>query len=130
MGEQNYLNNDEFIRELELSHEKGEPTENLHIMFFELAKNIARKYNYAKLPYSDDLIMEGYMKCIKVFRSFNMEKTNPFAYFTSVIENRMRDYIKKENKQKDLIIKSLNEYKEEMKQEYGIDVNLNDGWEK
>lgn len=70
------------------------------MQFYEMSTRIAKLINFSQYDYVEDLVNTGYLRCIEVAHKFNLERNNPFAYFTSVIRFRFIDYIKAENKQK------------------------------
>lgn len=106
----NYLNNKDILHELELYHQTDVISQRLHKMIYLLCERIARQsiyYRYLSekttrsIDMSDsyiELIHEGYVNCLTKLKKFSMYKTNPFAYFTSVINNAFKDYFMKENK--------------------------------
>ena len=94
-----YLTNEELIEELNKSVEK--PTEKLHLMFYEIAKNVAKRPNFRGYTYKEDMVHEAYLKCVNNYKKFKPGK-NAFAFFTTIIFNEMIDFIKKEHKEHDL----------------------------
>jgi len=100
MSETNlYIDNETILKELAKSIEQ--PTEQLHMIFYTMATNIAKRNNFRGYSYKEDMIHEAYIKCVKVYKKFNPEKQNPFAFFTTIIFNTMIDFIKKEHKEHD-----------------------------
>ena len=107
----NYLTNENLIAELKKSQEQ--PTEQLHLMFFELATNIAKRNNFRGYSYKEDMIMEAYIKCVKNYKKFDLSKPNAFSFFTTIIFNEMIDFIKNEHKEYDTKQKLFEEWKED-----------------
>ena len=101
----NYISNKEFLKELKRFDETQIFSKRLHELFYILAQRIARKPCwYAKIcnmnvkdvdieKTKEELIHEGYFKCISKVESFDIKnRNNPFSYFTTVIHNAYRDY--------------------------------------
>jgi RNA polymerase sigma factor (sigma-70 family) len=64
-----------------------------------MAQKIAKKACFNGYEFINDMIQDGYLRCIEKIDKFGLERTNPFAYYTTVIHNRFIDYIKSEKKQ-------------------------------
>lgn len=82
-----YLNNENLIKELKLSHEKGQMTNNLVKMFYELIERIQRKLYYIKENSQEDCKAHAMMVIVENWHKFDMSYPNPFAYFTRVVFN-------------------------------------------
>lgn len=67
--------------------------------FLKMTTNIAYKHNFNRYPYKEEMISDGIMDCIKYVDTFDIEKENPFAYFTSAISNAFIRRIIKEKKE-------------------------------
>ena len=67
--------------------------------FLKMTTNIAYKHNFNRYPYKEEMICDGIIDCVKYVDSFDVEKENPFAYFTSAISNAFIRRIIKEKKQ-------------------------------
>lgn len=51
--------------------------------FFKIADNLSRKYNFANIPYREDMVLDATLQCIEKVDKFDPEKSNnPFSYFT------------------------------------------------
>ncbi len=75
-------------------------TEYLGKCFLMIAKNLARRPNFANYPYKDEMISDGIENCILYINNFDPEKsTNPFAYFTQIIYFAFLRRIHREKKQ-------------------------------
>lgn len=82
------ISNLELEKELRKSNEQNKATNRLHELFYSLAKNLVRKYFIPQHAMSyQDAIMIGYVEMIEKFRKYNLEMSNPFAYFTSMCKN-------------------------------------------
>lgn len=118
----NYLNKNDMLKELRKFHETGIISEKLHNMVHLLCERLSRKPLYYRLIINktircidisdcfEEMIEEAYVKCLNILHKFSMDKTNPFSYFTSVVENSFKDYFKREAKYEDLKDKSQNDY--------------------
>lgn len=83
----NYLENEKLMQELALSHERDRVTEELGSMFLLLASHVARTKVYGNPQDRDDAIGRAVLEMCKHWRSFDMSRGNPFAYFTRAAYN-------------------------------------------
>lgn len=110
-----YVNNKEFL--LALQERKAEKdardvqglakpkvTEYLGKVFLLIAENVARKHNFSRYPFKDEMIADGIMDCLRYVDSFDTTRSNPFAYYTQAVNNAFIRRIIREKKQ--LYIKS------------------------
>lgn len=107
----NYIDNKEFFEKiseyrksvLDAEAEGKEiprVTEYLGKNFLLIAKNLAKRPNFANYPYKDEMISDGIENCILYINNFDPEKSNnPFAYFTQIIYFAFLRRIDKEKKQ-------------------------------
>ena len=97
----NYVDKEELMKELILLNKTDQLSDNLHLMFFSIAKNYATINSFRNYTYIEDMISEAYINCIIMAHKFdiNVDKPNPFAYFTTVIHRNFLKYIAKEKKQ-------------------------------
>lgn len=111
-----YVNNKRLYEEIVNFFENNVISEELHLIFYTMAERILRRPRFIRCTpeLKEDLIIGGYLKCIKVLqrRKYDATRTNPFSYFTSVIGNEFKDLIKLENKQIEI--------KEKIKEYYDI----------
>ena len=115
----NYINNREFysrIVEYQLRVKKAQEEgteipripEYIGLCIDMLAKNLARLPRFANYSYKDEMIQDGIENCILYFNDFNPEKSqNPFAYYTLVIYRAFIRRISKEERQRYIAVKSL-----------------------
>lgn len=99
-----YVNNKKLLEQIIEYGETGEISEDLHLSFYKMCKRnctVSRFNNYT-LEWKEDMVHESYLKCIKVIKKFDKSRTNPFAYFTTVIRRSYLDSIHKENIQKNI----------------------------
>lgn len=96
----NYLNNKDMLRELKLSHEKGQMTDELCRMFMKLTERYAKKGCFASYTYNDEMQATAMVNLVRAWRKFNLDKyDNPFAFFTQCIKNSFRQVLKVEKKE-------------------------------
>jgi hypothetical protein len=75
-------------------------TEYLGKCFLMIAKNLAKRPNFANYSYRDEMISDGIENCILYINNFDSEKyNNPFAYFTQIIYFAFLRRIHRERKQ-------------------------------
>ena len=99
----NYVDKAELMKELILLKETDELSEKLHLIFYKIAKNYATINSFRNYTYIEDMISEAYVRCVVMARKFdvNIEKANPFAYFTTIIHRDFLNFIAKEKKQQE-----------------------------
>lgn len=107
----NYIDNKEFFEKISeyrksvleakaADKETPRVTEYLGKNFLLIAKNLAKRPNFANYPYKDEMISDGIENCILYINNFDPEKSNnPFAYFTQIIYFAFLRRIDKEKKQ-------------------------------
>lgn len=58
-------------------------TEYIGECFYKIADNLSRKYNFAKIPYREEMVLSATLHCLEKVDKFDPEKSNnPFSYFT------------------------------------------------
>ncbi len=108
----NYINNEKLLAEVKIYIETGEQTEELGRMLLLLAKRYSDRGSFAGYSWKDDMICEAVFTCLKYMHNFKLdvEKPNPFAYFSRIIHNSFLNYISKQkthSKIKDICYKNL-----------------------
>lgn len=100
----NYVNNKSLLEKIIEFHSTGVISEELHMMFWEMCNRIIgrSRFNRYTQDWREDMVSDAYVKCLVVVLKFDLERTNPFAYFTTVISNCFLDYIGNESKQRDI----------------------------
>lgn len=126
MAKQQYLKNEDLLKEIGLYHETGVISEALHLMFYTLSKNIAKNKCFRGYSYIDDMISEGYMQCLEKVDRFSTDKSNPFAYFTTIIYNVFLNFIKSEHRFQDKKWRELKLHIDELMFKHGIIVDFPD----
>jgi DNA-directed RNA polymerase specialized sigma24 family protein len=113
-----YINNSDLLREIELSHKQDRMTEELGKMVIELCKRYAKHPQYSNIySHEEDMKAFAIMTVVKVWRSFNPEKSNnPFAYFTQILRHAFYQFGNSEKKQQDTKIA--------LKKDLGLDPSI------
>jgi hypothetical protein len=84
----NYVNPDEFRKEILLSKEKNELTPRAVEMLMLMAEGASKKLRYKDEEDRKDCIAFALMDVVKYWRSYDPEKSKyPFAYYTQIIKN-------------------------------------------
>lgn len=100
----NYIDPKKFYNEVIYSQELGYVTEELGKMFMTLAERNVNHRNFVRYPYREDLISVGVLACMKAINKFDPSVgSNAFAFFTTVIHNDLKQYIKREYNQQNII---------------------------
>lgn len=105
-----YVNNKEFHDELikrkqlvDSAMEANLPipqiSDKLGAIFLSMAINITYKYNFNRYPFKEDMVGDGIIDCIKYVDTFDINRSNPFSYFTQAICNAFIRRIIRERKQ-------------------------------
>lgn len=97
-----YLNNKDIKHQLELSFAQGRMTEELGKMFLMLVENIGKKGNYSGYSYLDEMKGVAIITLCRGWNKFNMIYDNPFAYFTSFVNNAFNHVLKIEKQQRNM----------------------------
>lgn len=106
-----YLSNHNFLRELEASHKKGHPTEELSKMFIKLCEEYSNKYNFRGYTFREDMVGNALLSMVTYWDRFDSTRSkNPFAYFTQIAKNSFVQTINNETKhyliRDDLLVES------------------------
>ena len=108
----NYIKNKNLLEELKVYEDTGEKTEELGRMFLLLAQRYSDRGNFAGYTWKDDMICEAVLTCLRYMHNFktDIDKPNPFAYFSRIIHNAFLNYIAKQkthSKIKDICYKNI-----------------------
>jgi len=96
-----YINNQELLKEVESYKKGGRMSEELGGMILSIAKNYATIGSFAGYTWTDDMIGEAVLTCVKYLKSFDptrCKNPNPFAYITTICKNSFIAYIKNQHK--------------------------------
>lgn len=108
-----YVNNKEFHDALiqyktkvNSSKEKGSPAPRipnyLGDCFLKIATHLSYRPNFVNYMFREDMISDGVENCVQYINNFDIERTNPFAYFTQIVYYAFLRRIQKEKKQMEI----------------------------
>jgi len=108
----NYINNENLLAEIKIYSETEVQTEELGRMLLLLAKRYSSRGSFAGYSWKEDMVCEAVLTCLRYMHNFdvNIEKPNPFAYFSRIIHNSFLNYISKQKKHsqiKDICYKNI-----------------------
>jgi DNA-directed RNA polymerase specialized sigma24 family protein len=115
-----YVKNRDMHEALVRMKETGVIGEDLHLMFYKMAKSIGTKPRFSGYTWIEDMVSDAYLKCCIVAAKFDIERTNPFGYFTTVIIHYFWDALQGENKQKNIKARIRDEQISQIYHRYGI----------
>jgi hypothetical protein len=115
-----YVKNRDMYEALVLMKETGVIGEDLHLMFYKMAKAVGTKPRFSGYTWIEDMVSDAYLKCCNVAGKFDLEKKNPFGYFTTVIIHYFWDALQGENKQKNIKARIRDEQISQIYHRYGI----------
>ena len=92
----NYVDKKVLYSEISDYKNTGVISENLHLLIYDMAKRVASKYRFYNYTWKDDMICEAYLRCIKYMGSYDLTKSNPFGYFTTIIHHTFFAFRNKE----------------------------------
>lgn len=102
----NYIDNKEFLRELNEFHElrqknpNARVTESLGKSIILICDNLAKRYNFSGYSFRDDMVSDAIENCLSCITNFDPSKSeNPFGYFTLVAYRAMLRRIAQEKRQ-------------------------------
>lgn len=76
--------------------------------FLKIATHLSYKPNFVNYMFREDMISDGIENCVQYIHNFDPEKSsNPFAYFTQIINYAFLRRIQKEKKQLDIKTKII-----------------------
>lgn len=76
---------------------------------YKIAENYFLKPRFNRYSYREDMISEAVMTCIKYFDSFDPDRSNPFAYFTSVVKHSFLQVVNSEERSRYKMLKNFTE---------------------
>lgn len=98
----NYVEKEYFLKQLKILKKTKILTEELHLIFYNIAKRYSSINSFRNYSFREDMIQEAYINCVKVAHKFDIEnRDNPFAYFTTVIHRNFLNYLNKEKIQQE-----------------------------
>lgn len=94
-----YLSNKELLKEIKLSKEQDQMTDNLARMLQLLCSRFALKGTYRNYSYNEDMQAAAMTSLVATWRSFDETKySNPFAYFTQCVYHSFLQMLNKEKR--------------------------------
>lgn len=110
--EKNYLNEKDFIIELDLSKERNKLSERAVLIYKSIVDNMirGRSYNGYPIEVKMDMQNSAYYFFLKYWRGFKIENGRAFSYFTKMCQNGFRQEIMKYykyNKNFDIIYNTI-----------------------
>ena len=113
-----YVNNKEFLEAISIyrarvirAKELGKPrprvTNYLGECFLKIATHLSYKPNFVNYMFREDMICDGVENCVQYIDNFDINRGNPFAYFTQIIYYAFLRRIEKEKRQLDIKSKIL-----------------------
>ena len=108
-----YVNNKEFHealvvhkKKVEMAKEKNAPppmiSNYLGDCFLKIATHLSYRPNFVNYMFREDMISDGVENCVNYINNFDVERTNPFAYFTQIVYYAFLRRIHKEKKQMEI----------------------------
>lgn len=103
IGENFYVTNGELMPEVIRAKKLGKVTPELIEMITKIANRYSRKYNFASYTYRDEMVAEAISNLCNNALKFDPENySNPFAYYTTAVNNSFLQYMGYEKKQRDI----------------------------
>lgn len=103
-AKKNYIENDDLRRELILSHEKDQVTNELLAMFQLQIEKQMSEFRYKNPDDKHDVASGTLCVVLRKWRSCDYNRDKPFAWFTRVIYNAMYHYWNKINEKNKLTV--------------------------
>jgi hypothetical protein len=75
--------------------------------FLKIATHLSYKPNFVNYMFKDDMVCDGIENCVQYIDNFDVERTNPFAYFTQIVYYAFLRRIAKEKKQLEIKTKII-----------------------
>ena len=95
----NYINNEEFLEEIIKCKKADKISDKLVKMMYQIANQVSASRNFINYTYKDEMIQESVTHALfKALPNYDVERKNPFGFFSTVIIYKFIEIIKKENK--------------------------------
>lgn len=75
--------------------------------FVKIANHLAYKPNFVNYIFRDEMVSDAIENCIQYIDNFDIQRTNPFAYFTQIVYYAFLRRIAKEKRQLDIKMKII-----------------------
>jgi hypothetical protein len=88
-------------REERSVHWQGKPPipDYLGNCFLKIATHLSYRPNFVNYMFREDMISDGIENCVQYIHNFDVNRSNPFAYFTQIVYYAFLRRISKEKKQ-------------------------------
>lgn len=70
--------------------------------FLKIATHLSYRPNFVNYMFREDMISDGIENCVQYINNFDVERTNPFAYFTQIVYYAFLRRIQKEKRQMEI----------------------------
>ena len=70
--------------------------------FLKIATHLSYKPNFVNYMFREDMISDGIENCVQYINNFDVERINPFAYFTQIVYYAFLRRIQKEKRQMEI----------------------------
>jgi len=108
-----YVNNKDFYdalivykNKVKNAKESGSPvppiSNYLGDCFLKIATHLSYRPNFVNYIFREDMISDGVENCVQYINNFDINRTNPFAYFTQIVYYAFLRRIQKEKKQMEI----------------------------
>lgn len=108
-----YVNNKDFHDALvaynmriDVAKENGTPlpriSNYLGECFLKIATHLSYRPNFVNYMFREDMISDGVENCVQYIDRFDIERTNPFAYFTQIVYYAFLRRIQREKRQMEI----------------------------
>lgn len=75
--------------------------------FLKIATHLSYRPNFVNYIFREDMISDGVENCVQYINNFDVNRSNPFAYFTQIVYFAFLRRISKEKRQMDIKDKML-----------------------
>ena len=108
-----YVNNKDFHdalvvykNKIDIAKENGTTppriTNYLGDCFLKIATHLSYRPNFVNYMFREDMISDGVENCVQYIHNFDIERTNPFAYFTQIVYYAFLRRIQREKRQMEI----------------------------
>jgi DNA-directed RNA polymerase specialized sigma subunit len=123
-----YLSNKDLLAEVRACKKTGQMSNKLVRQLQLLCSRLGRKGSFVNYSYNEDMQAYAMMMLVRTWQGFNPEKsTNAFAFFTQCIKNSFIQYLKHEERQRN--VRDLLMINQGLNPSYGYDDGIDRGME-
>lgn len=95
-----------YKKKVDIAKEKNLPKpripEYIGECFFKIATHLSYRPNFVNYMFREDMISDGIENCVQYIHNFDVERTNPFAYFTQIVYYAFLRRIQREKRQMEI----------------------------